>query len=165
MKLMLQKKSGGSIPVGDDSSPVLIQEEFLLTKSVFKKAVGTLLKKNLVEVEPHLLKLITKSSEPEKKSAVSTKKTPVLSRGKFKQSQRVTDDFIGSQFLSPEQRRRKSLWDLEKVKELSANLPKLGALPDRKEQRFSDDQPASKPASKSTFRPTVKSPSEKKGKK
>lgn len=45
------KKRGGKLPYNDDSSPLVIKEKFNMSKSAFKRAIGNLLKKGLIEIE------------------------------------------------------------------------------------------------------------------
>lgn len=42
------KKRGGAMPYNDSSSPVVIKEKFNMSKAAFKRALGNLLKKNLI---------------------------------------------------------------------------------------------------------------------
>jgi predicted RNA-binding protein (virulence factor B family) len=58
----LQSTSGGTLPVGDKSSPSEINEEFPgVSKAVFKKAVGALYKKGLVSPSAKSTALAEKS--------------------------------------------------------------------------------------------------------
>lgn len=53
------KDKGGFIPLHDKSDPVAIQAELNISKKTFKKAIGTLYKKRLIEIKEdgiHLLK-------------------------------------------------------------------------------------------------------------
>jgi len=45
------KKRGGKLPYNDSSSPLVIKEKFNMSKAAFKRAVGNLLKKGLIEIE------------------------------------------------------------------------------------------------------------------
>lgn len=45
------KKHGGKMPYNDNSSPLVIKEKFNLSKAAFKRAIGNLLKKGLIEIE------------------------------------------------------------------------------------------------------------------
>lgn len=51
------KKCGGRMPYNDSSSPVVIKEKFNLSKGAFKRAIGNLLKKGLIEIEEIGIKL------------------------------------------------------------------------------------------------------------
>ena len=51
------KENGGQCPVGDKSDPDAIYRLFHVSKKVFKKAVGDLYKRQLIEISPMSLKL------------------------------------------------------------------------------------------------------------
>lgn len=51
------KKRGGKLPYNDSSSPVVIKEKFNMSKAAFKRALGNLLKKGLIEIEETGIKL------------------------------------------------------------------------------------------------------------
>jgi len=52
------KMNGGAIGLGDKSMPEEIYAVFGVSKKVFKKAVGDLYKRRLIEIEPERIKLI-----------------------------------------------------------------------------------------------------------
>lgn len=52
------KKMGGSIPLGNASSPEEISKYFKLSKSAFKRAVGALYKQRLIKIEDYKITLI-----------------------------------------------------------------------------------------------------------
>lgn len=58
--LELLKMNGGSMNVSDKSDPELIRETFGLSKKSFKKALGTLYKNKLIEIDPTAIKLVGK---------------------------------------------------------------------------------------------------------
>lgn len=45
-------QAGGSLPLGDGSSPEVIKERFACSKKDFKKALGSLYKQHLITIEP-----------------------------------------------------------------------------------------------------------------
>ena len=53
----LLKSNGGLLPVGDDSTPDEVHAATQMSKKVFKRAVGMLLKRGEIEAEPHQIKL------------------------------------------------------------------------------------------------------------
>jgi predicted RNA-binding protein (virulence factor B family) len=53
----LLKSNGGLLPVGDDSTPDEVHAATQMSKKVFKRAVGMLLKRGEIETEPHQIKL------------------------------------------------------------------------------------------------------------
>ena len=53
----LLKSNGGMLPVGDDSTPDEVHAATQMSKKVFKRAVGMLLKRGEIEAEPHQIKL------------------------------------------------------------------------------------------------------------
>lgn len=56
--LDLLKKAGGSLPINDRSSPDEITRHLKISKSAFKKSLGFLLKRNIVEQSSDGIKLI-----------------------------------------------------------------------------------------------------------
>ena len=52
------KKMGGSVPLGNASSPEEISKYFKLSKSAFKRAVGALYKQRLIKIEDYKITLI-----------------------------------------------------------------------------------------------------------
>jgi len=50
-------KHGGTISVGDKSSPETIYELFSVSKKTYKKAIGTLYKKRLITIEENGIRL------------------------------------------------------------------------------------------------------------
>lgn len=53
----LLKNNGGVLPVGDDSTPEEVHAATQMSKKVFKRAVGMLLKRGDIEAEPQQIKL------------------------------------------------------------------------------------------------------------
>ena len=53
----LLKSNGGLLSVGDDSTPDEVHAATQMSKKVFKRAVGMLLKRGEIEAEPHQIKL------------------------------------------------------------------------------------------------------------
>lgn len=49
--LSIIKENGGSLPVGDDSSPEQIHAATQMSKKVFKRAVGMLLKRGAITAD------------------------------------------------------------------------------------------------------------------
>lgn len=56
--LAMLKSNGGKLPYGDKSDPELIQQKLKMSKKTFKRAAGTLFKKNLVRIEDQALILL-----------------------------------------------------------------------------------------------------------
>lgn len=54
----LQDNSDGFIPLNDKSSPEAIKREFQMSKKTFKKAIGTLYKKRLIQIESDGIRLV-----------------------------------------------------------------------------------------------------------
>jgi len=52
------KEQGGVLAVNDKSSPVLIQDLFAISKSMYKKAVGSLYKRKLIAIEKDKIRLL-----------------------------------------------------------------------------------------------------------
>lgn len=59
-------KNKGFIPLNDDSSPEEINKILNLSKSSFKKAVGRLMKRNVIEMTRDGIRLADKNKKPEK---------------------------------------------------------------------------------------------------
>lgn len=57
------QESGGSIPLGDKSSPEDIYNRLKISKKAFKKAAGSLYKERKVEISDFELKLVSKKTE------------------------------------------------------------------------------------------------------
>ncbi|MBO8415890.1 MAG: hypothetical protein IAB19_05880 [Proteobacteria bacterium] len=55
--LSLLRRSGGSLPFGDKSSPEEIEDYLHMSKGKFKKAIGGLYKQRLIELSDHEIKL------------------------------------------------------------------------------------------------------------
>ena len=53
----LLKSNGGVLPVGDDSTPEEVHAATQMSKKVFKRAVGMLLKRGDIEAESRQIKL------------------------------------------------------------------------------------------------------------
>ncbi|MFC3199453.1 S1 RNA-binding domain-containing protein [Parapedobacter deserti] len=53
------KEAGGTISLGDKSTPEEIQARFQISKSAFKKAIGGLYKERLITLGDHEIKLLT----------------------------------------------------------------------------------------------------------
>jgi predicted RNA-binding protein (virulence factor B family) len=53
------KKSGGVIELGDKSSPEDIYHRFQISKSAFKKTIGSLYKERLIVLSDDSIRLIT----------------------------------------------------------------------------------------------------------
>jgi len=51
------RENGGTLPVSDKSSPEEIHRRFGLSKSAFKKLIGTLYKEGKIEIEAHYIRL------------------------------------------------------------------------------------------------------------
>ncbi|MDC7225090.1 MAG: S1-like domain-containing RNA-binding protein [Spirochaetales bacterium] len=58
--LRILKEAGGSLSLGDKSTPEEIKETFQMSKKMFKKTVGVLYKEGLVVIGDHSLKLKSK---------------------------------------------------------------------------------------------------------
>lgn len=52
------KKSGGTLPVGDKTSPETIRSMFGVSKRVFKQSLGALYKQRLIEIAPLEIRLL-----------------------------------------------------------------------------------------------------------
>ena len=55
--LEIIRKNGGYLPVGDDSSPEKIHATTQLSKKVFKRAVGMLLKRGVISADKFEIKV------------------------------------------------------------------------------------------------------------
>jgi len=53
------KKSGGTIALGDKSTPEEIYQRFQISKSAFKKAIGSLYKERLIAVSDEEIRIVT----------------------------------------------------------------------------------------------------------
>lgn len=56
--LSLLKEKGGSLPLGDKSAPEEIKEALGMSKGEFKRAIGRLYKKQLIEIEPEGIRIV-----------------------------------------------------------------------------------------------------------
>ena len=56
--LALLKEKGGSLPLGDKSDPGKIKEALGMSKNEFKRAIGRLYKKKIIEIEPEGIRLV-----------------------------------------------------------------------------------------------------------
>lgn len=56
--LALLKEKGGSLPLGDKSAPGEIKEALGMSKNEFKRAIGRLYKKQMIEIEPEGIRLV-----------------------------------------------------------------------------------------------------------
>ena len=53
--LALLEEEGGSLPVGDKSSPELIREKTGMSKNEFKRAAGNLYKQRIIKIEENCI--------------------------------------------------------------------------------------------------------------
>ncbi len=60
---------GGELPFNDKEDPEVIQRELELSKAAFKRAVGQLLKKNMIEITDTSIRWTTAAEEAAKKAA------------------------------------------------------------------------------------------------
>ena len=56
--LALLKQKGGSLPLGDKSSPEEIKEALGMSKGEFKRAIGRLYKKQIIKIAPERISLV-----------------------------------------------------------------------------------------------------------
>ena len=56
--LALLKEKGGSLPLGDKSDPGKIKEALGMSKNEFKRAIGRLYKKKMIEIGPEGIRLV-----------------------------------------------------------------------------------------------------------
>jgi len=69
------QQQGGFIAVTDDSRPKLISDLFGISKKSFKKAIGNLYKKRLIDLEEKGIRLrVKKGKSPARGSGVNSKK-------------------------------------------------------------------------------------------
>ncbi len=50
--------NGGTLPIGDKSSPEAISERFGISKKAFKQAIGALYKKRKIEIQPQEIRIV-----------------------------------------------------------------------------------------------------------
>lgn len=56
--LVLLKEKGGSLPLGDKSAPEEIKKALGMSKNEFKRAIGRLYKKQMIEIMPDRIRLV-----------------------------------------------------------------------------------------------------------
>ncbi len=56
--LQMLKRQGGTLPLGDKSSPDMIREQTGMSKNEFKRAIGNLYKQRLITIEEQRIKLV-----------------------------------------------------------------------------------------------------------
>ena len=56
--LALLKEKGGSLPLGDKSAPEEIKKALGMSKNEFKRAIGRLYKKQMIEIMPDGIRLV-----------------------------------------------------------------------------------------------------------
>lgn len=66
----LLAKNKGFIPINDNTSPEVIKEKLGMSKASFKKAVGRLLKKGLIEITRDGIKIANKENKIDKKGNI-----------------------------------------------------------------------------------------------
>jgi len=52
------RKHGGFIPATDKSSPDEIRQRFAISKKMYKKAIGALYRKKVIQIEPEGIRLL-----------------------------------------------------------------------------------------------------------
>lgn len=58
--LIKLRNSGGTLPFHDKTSPEIIKREFKMSKNAFKRAIGRLMKENIIRITDHSIELIQK---------------------------------------------------------------------------------------------------------
>ena len=67
------EKHKGQMPITDKSDPQLIYETFKMSKSSFKRALGSLYKEKIVILEPNLVTLVNNETTPKDTDSVIEK--------------------------------------------------------------------------------------------